>query len=237
MNTYSTPMLESINFNLRMQYASFFLEDKMSPKKNYYFENIKDVSITPWHHNTCKHDWNFSKNSIIFIELPMYDKLFYLINNFKGTKDEFIDNSLDIILSHEKEFNANALRSAYTISKQKGNLILPISKNVSGINREFYLFKNLMFNLYSVDAIYQNNFSRFKNFEIVLGSTHCPSIEFLIKNFSNLNISEKEAVGKIDELSCYEKYENYLAIKSLSLRNLNACLIGISEALTPQAVC
>lgn len=222
--------LENIYFNLEFGYSTFLMKDKLNPGKNYDFENIKNVSITPWYHNTCNHQWNIKKNSVVFIELPSYEKMFYLLNTKSLDKEDFMDKSLDIILNYENEFNLNSLRSAYSLTN-KGNLLIPISKNVSGLNREFYLFKALMFNLGSIDFFYKNDFDRYKNVEIVVGNTHLPSLVYLIEKFSNLNINTKEAVGKINELSCFENYENYETINSFSSKHLISCLNQISEAL------
>lgn len=230
MVKYSNANLESIYFNAELGYLSSLMNDKIHPKKKYSFGNIKNVSITPWYHNSCNHLWDIKKNSIILIELPRYEKIFYLLNTPKLSKESFIDKSLDAILNNEKSFSINALRSAYPLIS-KDNLIFPISKNISGLEREFYLFKSLMFNLGSIDLFYEKDFTKYNNIEIVIGNNHAPSLIYLIKKFSYLNAISKEAVGNIKELSCFENYENYNTISSFSSKNLINCLMQINEAL------
>jgi len=230
MQKYSDFNLEDLRFYMALGYSSSVMKDKISPEKNYIFENIQNVSITPWYHNTCNHDWDIKKNSIVLIELPSYPEMFYLLNSKTTPKDEFVDKSLDIILGYESEFNVNSLRSAYDLMR-KGNLIFPVSKNIRGVRREYYLFKSLIFNLSSLDTICKNYLKKYKNIEIIVGNTHLPAMLYLFEKFSNIKATAKEAVGKIKELSQFENYENYETISALSSQSLISCLNQINEAL------
>jgi hypothetical protein len=222
--------LENIRFGLELGYSSCLIKDKMSENNYYEFSRIKNASITPWYHNTSDHNWHVKKNSIILIELPDYKEIFYLLNSKDISREGFIDNSLDVILKKENEFNVNSLRSAYSLMK-KDNLLIPVSKNVGGLNRDFYLFKSIIFNLKSIDLMIENNMIKYKNIEIAIGNIHFPSMVYLMDKFSNLNVLAKEPVGKIKGFSPFENYKNYETISELSSQNLITCLNQITKAL------